>query len=67
MDRNDIGPETLEDTMARFLWACLVMGVLVVIPTVLVYKISALLRTPTMDCNRFWGLCWKLLDPGWYN
>jgi hypothetical protein len=62
-----LGPETFEDQMTRFLWACLIVAAITFIPAIVMHEVITLLRTPTMDCNRFWGLCWQLLDPGWYN
>jgi hypothetical protein len=63
MDRNEIGPETLEDTMARFLWACLVMAALVVAPCTILVYINGLLRDwVVMECNKFLGLCWHWPD-----
>jgi hypothetical protein len=56
-----MGPETYEDTLARFLWACMVLGVMVVIPCALLHYFNVLMREWTIDCNRVWGVCWRLL------
>jgi hypothetical protein len=56
-----MGPDTYEETLARFVWALLLMTVLVVIPGALLHYFNVLMREWTIDCDRSWGVCWGLL------